>query len=104
MRSYLLKVSLSKLRGFAGNTVTFDFPVTALVGPNGGGKTTTLGAAACAYTSIKPRQFFSKSAKLDDSMADWRIEYELIDRSINQNDSVRRTASVNTQNRPYIDS
>jgi len=55
---YLVKLTMAKLRGFTDQTVTFDFPVTALVGPNGGGKTTILGAAACAYLAVKPRQFF----------------------------------------------
>lgn len=33
---YLLRVRMQKLRGFEETSVTFDFPVTALVGPNGG--------------------------------------------------------------------
>jgi predicted ATPase len=94
---YLLKITMAKLRGFANQTVTFDFPVTALVGPNGGGKTTILGAAACAYLAVKPRQFFAKSGKYDASMANWKAEYELIDRRINKNDSVRRTAAFHSQ-------
>jgi predicted ATPase len=71
---YLVKINMAKLRGFSAQTVGFDFPVTALVGPNGGGKTTILGAAACAYLAIKPRQFFAKSGKFDASMLNWRAE------------------------------
>ena len=94
---YLHKVRLLKLRGFEERTVTFDFPVTALVGPNGGGKTTILGAAATAYDIVKPRQFFAKSGKIDESMLNWKIEYDLIDRDVNKNDSIRRTASFSSQ-------
>ncbi|MFE9427639.1 AAA family ATPase [Kitasatospora sp. NPDC006697] len=36
---YLKRVILKKVRGFVDREITFDFPVTALVGPNGGGKT-----------------------------------------------------------------
>jgi len=90
---YLTRIRLSKLRGFDDRVVTFDFPVTALVGPNGGGKTTILGAAAIAYESVPPRQFFAKSGKLDESMLNWRVEYELIDRDVNKTDVFRRTAS-----------
>ena len=43
---YLLAVRLEKIRLFRGAQVNFDFPVTALVGPNGGGKSTILGATA----------------------------------------------------------
>ncbi len=90
---YLYKVILKKLRGFSDKVITFDFPVTALVGPNGGGKTTILGAAACAYKSIKPRKFFAKSGNLDNSMSDWNIEYDLIDRGVRQTDTIKRTVS-----------
>lgn len=90
---YLAKVVLKKVRGFKDEPVSFDFPVTAIIGPNGGGKTTVLGAAACAYKAVLPRRFFAKSGKYDESMQDWSIEYELVDRSINPKDSFRRTAT-----------
>ncbi|MDZ5459278.1 AAA family ATPase [Azohydromonas lata] len=93
---YLLKVNLVHVRGLREQTVNFDFPVTALIGPNGGGKTTILGAAATAYSAIKPRQFFTKSGRFDDSMANWKMEYELIDRAVNQNDTFRRTAAFHS--------
>jgi recombinational DNA repair ATPase RecF len=73
--------------------VTFDFPVTALVGPNGGGKTTILEAAGLAYKDVQPRRFFAKSGRYDASMTAWQIEYELIDRELNPRISVQRTVS-----------
>lgn len=33
---YLYKVNLVKCRAFENQSITFDFPVTALIGPNGG--------------------------------------------------------------------
>lgn len=90
---YLLGIKLTKVRGFVDQRITFDFPVTAHIGPNGGGKTTVLGAAACAYKSTKPGRFFPKSGSLDESMRDWTIEYDLIDRSRNPRDPIKRTAS-----------
>lgn len=93
---YLLRVRVGKLRGFENRTITFDFPVTALVGPNGGGKTTVLGAAATAYDSVRPRQFFSKSGKFDASMLNWRVEYDLLDREVNPRETFRRTASFSS--------
>jgi predicted ATPase len=94
---YLVRVSLPSARGFVDQEVAFDFPVTALIGPNGGGKSTVLGAAACLYQSIKPRQFFGKSGKLDRSMRDWRIEYEAIDRDVNARGALKRTASFKSE-------
>ncbi len=90
---YLLKISIVKARAFQDKSIAFDFPVTALVGPNGGGKTTVLGAAACAYKAVKPSLYFSKSGKFDENMQNWRFDYELIDRSIRKDDTVRRSAN-----------
>ena len=57
----MLKISIGKARAFNDKTISFDFPVTALVGPNSAGKTTVLGAAACVYETVKPSFYFSKS-------------------------------------------
>lgn len=75
----------------------FDFPVTAIIGPNGGGKTTILGAAGILYNDIKPRQFFARSQQFDMNMRDWHIEYEVIDKSIEPRDTIRRTASFKSE-------
>jgi predicted ATPase len=90
---YLVKATLRHVRGFISQPVSFDFPVTAIIGPNGGGKTTVLGAAAIAYRDMAPRRFFAKGGKYDPSMQDWSIEYEILDRNQSPNDSFKRTAS-----------
>lgn len=90
---YLPKLVLKHIRGFSEEPITFDFPITAIIGPNGGGKTTVLGAAACAYRDIAPRRFFAKSGSYDETMQNWEISYELIDRTINKKDVIHRTAS-----------
>jgi predicted ATP-dependent endonuclease of OLD family len=90
---YLLKVSIGKARAFNDKTISFDFPVTALVGPNSGGKTTVLGAAACAYKTVKLSLYFSKSGKFDENMQNWRFEYELVDQSVRKNDTIRGSAN-----------
>ena len=77
---YLKAVRLHRVRGFFGGQVTFEFPV---IGPNGGGKSTILGAAACAYKEIKPSLFFPKSSIGDNSMSEWSMEYETLDRDVN---------------------
>ncbi len=104
-RQYLPKLVLKKVRGFSDEQVAFDFPVTALIGPNGGGKTTILGAAACAYKSVSPRRYFAKSGRYDESMQNWSIEYEIVDRTINARDAIKRTASFRNArwNRDAVD-
>ncbi|MCG8915543.1 AAA family ATPase [Actinokineospora sp. PR83] len=91
--AYLRRVTLKRIRKFVDRVVSFDFPVTALVGPNGGGKTTILGAAGLAYKGITPGTFFAKSGRYDASMKNWTIEYEIIDKTLNARLPVQRTAS-----------
>ena len=90
---YLRSMRINRARGLTGAEVRFDFPVTALIGPNGGGKSTVLGAAACAYLAIRPGMFFPKSSIGDTSMADWSIEYDAIDRNVNRTTSFRRSSN-----------
>lgn len=92
-RKYLREIILQKVRQFNDVSMRFDFPVTALIGPNGGGKSTALGAAALAYRSVPPRRFFAKSHVFDNSMQGWKIKYSLIDKDVRKNDLVQRTAS-----------
>lgn len=91
--AYLLSVNIIKLRAYKNATVRFDFPVTALVGPNGGGKSTVLGAAGLIFKKLPPRSFFAKSGKYDASMQNWRVEYDLIDRVAKSSGTLTRTAS-----------
>lgn len=91
-KKYLSKINIERARSYENKTITFDFPVTALIGPNGGGKTTLMGAAALAYRNIKPSLFFSKSGKFDESMQNWKFEYEILDRDVKQQDSIKRSA------------
>lgn len=88
---YLLSVRLEHVRAFRGPSVSLEFPVTALIGPNGGGKSTILGAAACAYRDIRPGLFFPKSAIGDASMSDWAIEYAAIDKDLSVGGDLRRS-------------
>jgi hypothetical protein len=82
-------MKLVHLRSYRDAYIRFDFPVTALVGPNGGGKSTVLGAAALIHNDVKPRQYFAKSGVYDKSMVDWRIEYEILE----SRKPITRTAS-----------
>lgn len=84
-KKYLRSLTLSNVRSFEHQEITFDFPVTAIIGTNGGGKSTILGAAALAYMAVKPGDFFPKSNIGDTSMANWRIDYKVIDRDVKAN-------------------
>lgn len=60
---FLDRVDIKGLRGWQGQSVQFKFPVTAIVGENGAGKSTVLKVAASAYdrtdeTGYYPSDFF----------------------------------------------
>lgn len=102
---YLSAIDLTYVRGVREQRVSFDFPVTAIIGTNGGGKTTILGAAGLIYRSVPPARFFSKGGKYDNTMQDWRIGYEIIDRTQNKSSTTSRTASFRQKkwNRDALD-
>ncbi|MGI4853693.1 MAG: ATP-dependent nuclease [Janthinobacterium lividum] len=60
----LQSVSIDGLRGWAGEAVNFRFPIVAIVGENGSGKSTVLKVAASAYGNtdeskrFRPSDFF----------------------------------------------
>ncbi len=59
-QKYLPKLRMLNVRSFENQEIYFTFPVTAIIGTNGGGKSTVLGAAALAYKSVRPGDFFSQ--------------------------------------------
>jgi AAA15 family ATPase/GTPase len=90
---YLMSIVINKLRGFQEKQVNFDFPVTALIGPNGGGKTTILGAAGLIHKEIKPKRFFAKNNVFDNSMSNWKVDYYIIDKDLDMYNLVFKSAS-----------
>jgi predicted ATPase len=61
---FLDRIEIAGLRGWSGQSVQFRFPVTAIVGENGTGKSTILKVAASAYAPLRhgigyfPSNFF----------------------------------------------
>jgi predicted ATPase len=89
---YLKRIKLNKVRAFSDESVDLDFPVTALIGTNGGGKSTVLGAAAIAHKSIRPALFFPKSFIGDETMSDWSIGYEIVQKNKSPSQLISRSA------------
>ncbi|HYH01934.1 MAG TPA: AAA family ATPase [Bacillota bacterium] len=61
---FLETIQINGLRGWQGETINFNFPIVAIVGENGAGKSTVLKTAACAYKgndesrTFYPSKFF----------------------------------------------
>ena len=66
---FLRSLSLAGFRGWTGQEIRFEFPICAIVGENGSGKSTVLKAAASAYSNqreskaeFSPSDFFFDTA------------------------------------------
>lgn len=86
---YIKQVRIEHMRSFHGQTINFDFPVTALIGPNGSGKSTILNAAACAYKNTNLGSLFKKSRVGDEGMNNWKLEFEVVDKATSPKGTVR---------------
>lgn len=58
---FLNRVKIDGLRSWEGSVVDFRFPIVAIVGENGTGKSTLLKSAACAYDNDDASKRFSPS-------------------------------------------
>lgn len=78
---FLQMVQIDGLRGWTGQSVEFNFPVTAIVGENGSGKSTLLKVAACVYgNKNKEKRFFPSTFFVEtvwDKIHGVKIEYRV---------------------------
>ncbi|CAI6086718.1 ATP-dependent nuclease [Cohnella sp. JJ-181] len=54
-------IEIDGLRGWAGQTISFNFPIVAIAGENGSGKSTILKSIACAYENRDQSKTFYPS-------------------------------------------
>ena len=57
-QQFIKSIKVSNLHGWTGQEITFRFPVVAIVGENGIGKSTFLKAAVCAYENNRGKTFY----------------------------------------------
>ena len=84
---FINSVEIDGLRGWSGQTVQFRFPVVAVVGENGTGKTTLLKAVACCYEGETKSQTYFPSDFFQDTPWD-SVEGVTIRYSLKQGESV----------------
>lgn len=78
---FLNSISISNIHGWNGQEMQFQFPVVAVVGSNGLGKSTFLKAAACAYDNTAGNNFYPSKMYMSthwdaDALSGAVIEYE----------------------------
>jgi ATP-dependent endonuclease len=57
-KQFIKRIKITNIHGWEGQEVVFNYPVVALVGENGIGKSTFLKAAVCAYENCEKKTFY----------------------------------------------
>lgn len=97
------------LRGWDGQRVDFSFPMVAIVGENGSGKSSLLQSAACVYRSSNPKhtrfasEFFPST--FWDDVRDASVKYGYMQGADHRDNSIRKptTRWLGNRNRPIRD-
>lgn len=58
-KQFIKSIKITNIHGWTGQEIAFNFPVVAIVGENGIGKSTFLKASVCAYKNKKWSNFLS---------------------------------------------
>ena len=56
-KQFIKRIKITNIHGWEGQEVVFNYPVVAIVGENGIGKSTFLKAAVCAYENCEKKHF-----------------------------------------------
>lgn len=86
-------LSIKGVRGWAGERIDFNFPLVAIVGENGSGKSTILQAAAAVYRSPGSSDRFASDFCPDtawDSQSGVEIRYSVREGELSRTGSVRK--------------
>lgn len=91
-------IEISGIRGWTGHRVEFKFPITAVVGENGSGKSTILQSAAAIYKASKADQktWFASDFFPDtpwDKINEAQISYAIREGNNSKTDSVRKKSN-----------
>lgn len=86
-------LEITGIRGWQGERIPFDFPIVAIVGENGSGKSSIIQAAACAYQSEGtrtwfPTEFFPETAW--DKLHNSTIKFGIVEGKQHSDGSIRK--------------
>ena len=81
-KQFIKSIKIKNLHGWTGQEMLFRFPVTAIVGENGIGKSTFLKAAVCAYENQSGKNFYPSNMFIGtrwdaNALTDATIEYKI---------------------------
>src|SRR5688572_6613805 len=102
-------IEVHGLRGWNGQRIDFPFPIVAIVGENGSGKSSLLQSAACVYRSENPKRSrfaseFFPSTYWDD-VKDATVKYGYLQGADHKENSIRKPTArwLGNRDRPIRD-
>lgn len=89
-------IEIQRIRGWSGQRISFNFPIVAIVGENGAGKSTIIQSSACVYQNEGsvtwfPSEFFPETAW--DNLEDVRLDFGYRQGAQHLTSSVRKPTS-----------
>ena len=90
-KKFVKSITINNIHGWTGQKIEFNFPVTAVVGENGIGKSTFLKAAACAYDNKSGATFYPSNMYVKTQWDQNSIEGAYIEYIIQEGDTTKIT-------------
>lgn len=96
-KQFVKSIKITNIHGWNGQKIEFRFPVVAVVGENGIGKSTFLKSAVCAYKNKNSKDFYPSkmfmSTQWDETaMSGATIEYEIRQGDVHKNLKWKKTS------------
>lgn len=90
-KKFIKSITIKNIHGWTGQRIDFNFPVCAIVGENGIGKSTFLKAAACAYNNTCGPTFYPSKMYVKTQWDNNSIDGAYIEYVIQEGDRTRPT-------------
>lgn len=96
-QQFIKSIKITNIHGWTGQEMQFNFPVVAVVGENGIGKSTFLKAAICAYTNQSGKSFYPSKMFMSTQWDEPALSGASIEYTVRLGDSYRNLKWKKTQ-------
>lgn len=96
-KQFIKSIKITNIHGWTGQEMQFDFPVVAVVGENGIGKSTFLKAAICAYNNQAGKSFYPSKMFMSTQWDELALSGASIEYTVRLGDSYRNLKWKKTQ-------
>ena len=100
-KKFIKEIKITNLHGWDGKTIKFNFPVCAIVGENGVGKSTYIKAAACAYQNVGMKSYYPSNLFVRTQWDGNSVNNALLEFVIQEGDRIRNVKWKKTNDWGY---